>query len=274
MTAIGAIVKWTAGNMSLPSSLTPLTWDAVDHMNGSFVFWTSGSPTKIVVPAGVNRLRFYWGGFLETAINRTFTNFNLYKSSAALDIVKSSLVNTSYTGIAASSPILSVADGDEFVINANTTSGGNFYPYPDSFFSCVTPESVIGAVTAQMASDTDATWSPGPVLSWATPSIDTHSTHDGTTGFVVPTGVNYCIPSLVTRSSDFDSSSDMSLRVYANGVEFGAMKMGDASWWARGWSLGPRAVTPGETITFRYLWGAGGQTIQSAHTRMSIEWLG
>lgn len=273
MTAVGVILGWTSGLQTLPSTLGDLSWNAADHMSGSHTFWTLGDHKKIVVPAGVSRLKFYWGGTLTTAINRTFTHFNLYNASAAVDVVRASISDTSYTGICRQSPIVDVSEGDEFTIACQLTSAGNFGSFPRNYFSCVTPDSVVGAVSSQLLADTTTGAYPGTTLAWTTPGIDTHGTFDGTTGFVVPSGVNYCIPSLSTVSSSFDTTSDMTTQVLADGVIIAEQSMGDASWWARGFSFGPRAVTPGQTITLKYFWASSSHLVKD-NTWASIEWLG
>jgi hypothetical protein len=278
MTATGVILSSSTRQDFPYLTPTKLEWDAADHMNGSKTFWTSGTPESIIVPSGVDYLKFFWGGRNIDGLVPVLTSdfaAHLYDDNGSTPYLQAGIDNSGYWGGAYASRVIPVSSGDSFSILASRNAGTTgTYSWGGSdgqigWFACFTPDSVVGAVRAQLASDTNIT--SGPTLSWDTPSIDTQSTHNGTTGFVVPSNVDYANVSYNAYQTSGGAQVGATL-LKVDGTTVRQFYVRDNTNRGRGCPFGPIAVSTGDVITINAT--RSGYTLDADWTFINIEWLG
>lgn len=272
MTIAKGVILTRATDFTFTASEQEISWSAADHMDDSVTFWASGSPSKITVPAGISHLQFFWGGCDDADVPAPAVwRANLYEDGAAAHVCRAGSDFSHYNAIMYASPIMAVSEGDVFNIKAlGSAASGQKWTSESAFFGCFTPQSRIGFAVAQLNGDTSI-HGLNVTLSWATPIVDTMSTHNGTTGFVVPAGVNFAQVSLASFATAFSGTVCLH-ELKVNGTTVREYRFEDSSWWARGCPFGPIAVEEGDVITL--VSSSTGTTLDASYTQVSIEWLG
>lgn len=243
MTAKIAILSRST-DFSMGASEVKINWSSADEAGSTF--WSAGSPSRVTVPVGISHLCFNW---TANTINSNSTNdfrFDLWKNGS-LFMKGHWYDNGQYSAVGHSTGAVAVSEGDYFEVSAYYTAGSTFDLMSSrTFFSCYTPGSVVGFVKAHV--DTATLTATPSTVSFQTPQVDTHSTHDGTTGFDVPAGVNYAAVSMIGFFTDLSGSARAFWRVAVNGTDVGFCDgaiLGKGS----GMPIGVIAVSPGDTIT-------------------------
>lgn len=121
----GALVALSADEVIANATNTSVPWDQATY--DTDFFWSSGSPTRLTVPANVAKVRL--------AANANWTSnatgqrvVQLLKNGASLAggiFVRGPASGAGQIGQNGKSPALIVTPGDYFELRVNQTSGGN-----------------------------------------------------------------------------------------------------------------------------------------------------
>lgn len=248
----------TAGGM--------VSWDAAVQYNGTF--WASGSPTRITIPSGIDMMQFWWGGRVGSTISSHDTRIQLQRDGSALGGYVTQ--NSDMAGIGFTTGIMGVTASEYFENYIRSYDADHTWESAYSYFAAFTADSVIGHVKARPTSPLQIA-STAATVSFDTPLIDTFSSHNGTTGFVVPPGAVYAAPAVNMRFASA-STGRTYFRAKVNGT---VVRMVDSQWseWGAGHPLGPIPVSPGDLLTFD-IYHAATKDILEVYAGVSIEWLG
>jgi hypothetical protein len=124
----GALLSKSAVQEIANNTPEVLTWDVanVDTDN----FWSASTPSRITIPSGVSRVRFYAGARWEALGTAGPREIAMLKDSATFDgAPKERLVTTANVSDQAMncmvSPVMEVEEGDIFEIQATQTNGSS-----------------------------------------------------------------------------------------------------------------------------------------------------
>lgn len=270
MGADGVILKMSSDYTTTTTS-TALAWGNVTTI-GTKTWWSGANAGRLVIPTGVTRVKLY-AGSRYTAANISDDMLNELQKNGTTRRSVLTPHGSGYGGGGVALGLRSVTPGDYFRSLWRYYTGTA--PTLDAdwtYLAAFTPESVVGLVAATLGSNTGINGEA--VLSWNAPEYDNLSSHNGTTGFVVPDGVSYAIVSLsASTTAALATTTDTTHALYKNGVEV-ARRTGRDSWWAAGGVFMPIAVSPGDVLTIGSNAAESGATLDASLTRIGIEWIG
>jgi len=261
MTA-GAILT-RGSDFTVTSSLQTLSWGSASQFGGTF--WSFGAATRLTIPAGVTRVTPWFYSFAPAGSAAMDFLVRLSKNGSALhDRI---LDGIQYASFAEAWGYLDVAEGDYFEVAMQRFTGSDkTLPTDQCFFGMMTGERQ-GVAAGQLSSDTTITSETS--LAW-TVSLDTMSAHDGTTGFVVPSGVSRAVVNITGRLTTFiDFGTLWRLKVDGTTIRTHSYS---SLWAAAPPCFGVIEVTPGEVITVTARLNNVNAILESDHTRISVEW--
>lgn len=249
------------------STQSAIDWDTADEQG--YNWWDIANPERITIPAGVTQVEIFFnclvnaggtGGGDDYAM-RLFKNGTLVISMLA--------DNPAYCGFGASFGVFDVVATDYFHIEMDNfgSTGAALDVAHTKFCMKVPNEDVLGYALAY--ADGDQSISVALEVDWAVPNIDTLSTHDGTTGFEVPTGCNYAVISNSCRLAGVDNSTGFN-KVLVDAVMVRGYHDAEDQW-QPGASYGIIPVVAGEIIELQMQ--RAGATLNAAYTQLAIEWL-
>lgn len=265
MTSLVNLSRTTA--LTINGTLTAVSFDTADEHNATF--WSGSNQTRITIPSGVTEIELFGymvipaGGVGATDIAMVFRK----NGSSFAEFIGD---DQTYGAVIFHTGMMSVTTGDYFELAVQRFGSDQTVASGNLIFGAATPERK-GFVTAYLNSDTTPVSGSDTALSWALPEVDTHNTHDGTTGFTVPAGTNYAIVNWNGGSTSFYTSPNNYFKVKKNGTVVREWR-DVQNWWAPGPpAFGIIPVAPGDVLTFAMR--AIGLTMTTTNTKVDIEWI-
>ena len=227
-----------------------------------------GNPTRLLIPTGVTEVEIFMAMYDSAGIPGT-SDVLMYLRKNGVDFMKGIKDNPTFTSFNKSTGVIDVAPGDYFELaNDVFTSGTVNLDFEFLAFSALTPSaSDLGFVVANLLVDQSV--NVGADCVWGTPSVDTTSAFNGTTGFVVPAGCTIAVVSFDSRTTGAFTATGFS-GITLNGTYVRRSASTEENWHP-GQNYGPIPVTPGDVIRFRAQHGSA--TLDATYTRANIQWV-
>lgn len=268
--AIDGVVLTMSSDYFVPTTATAIGFGTATTF-GAKTWWNVANAGRLVIPTGVTRAKIYAGGAFTADDDGSYLcQIQENGTTAVADLAPFSSGRGAGNGLILG--LREVTPADYYRLLWRRYFGGATLDADYTFLAAFTPESVIGLTAANLASDT--AFSTEQTLSWGAPEYDNLVTHNGTSGFVAPSGAEAAIVSIAAIStSQFVATEPTTYRLRKNGTAV-TLLQGYHSWWAAGSVFMPISVTPGDVLSINAVTGQSGGTLDATYTRVGIEWLG
>ena len=241
--AHGAILTRNSNFATSPSVNYTLSWDNADEFKS--VFFDPLFPTRLTVPVGVTEVELFVNAFAGSGSRgASDTYWQVFKNGSFLCVILHD--NQWYAPAGFRSGAVEVIAGDYFELKYIHWGTGSPIFEKETFRFGITSLERYGFVEGRRTTTFPLSGTVTGV-SWDDITLDTLSSFDGSTGFVVPNNVNYAVVSFDAYASSF-TSGDLITRLTVNGVIITMYSDNISSWTPGPPCLGLVAVVPGDVV--------------------------
>jgi len=248
----------TIPTFTLVSSFGPSMFDA-------------GQPDRITVPAGVSRLETFFASH-RGANSSARTDYRVRLRQNGNPITFEFTDDNQHRASGVSSGFRAVSAGDYLDVALAGFDVPGAVAASRTFLSAVTGARA-GFVRARRTTDYVHTFvGVYGAIPWQVVPLDTRGSFDGTSGFVVPAGVSYALPTLNARNTNFNSNFFTAHALTVNGTVVREYLATHSYWGICGATYGLVPVSPGDVIRFAGF-APNTRLMGAAFTEASIEWI-